>query len=410
MWQKALHRMLAGFIRHGRLSITYPDGTTHQYAGDAPGGGEEIGAPNEVAVTLHDPALPRRLMMSPEIALGEGYMDGTLTIEGDDLEGLLRVCIGNLGAQGGVLQSHRPLVFLRYLFRRARQFNPANRSRANVAHHYDLSGALYDLFLDTDRQYSCAYFRRPDMTLEEAQEAKKAHIAGKLLLEPGMRVLDIGCGWGGMGLTLAKQYGAQVTGVTLSEEQHKIATQRARDAGLEGRAEFKLMDYRDVTGEFDRIVSVGMFEHVGTPHYLEYFDKIRTLLAPDGVALVHTIGRARPPGTTSPWIVKYIFPGGYVPALSEMSRAVEDAALIATDVEIWRLHYAETLRHWHARFMDNLDKVRALYDERFCRMWRFYLLASELSFRLNRQVVFQMQLARAQEAVPLTREYLYRGN
>ncbi|MFX0540692.1 class I SAM-dependent methyltransferase [Roseovarius sp. S4756] len=401
MWSKALHRFLTRLVRQGRLTVTYPSGRVQIYQGVSPG--------PEIALTLHDPALPRRILLSPEMAVGEAYVDQRLTIDGDDLEGFLRLAIGNMAELGGTC-AQKPMQALRYLGRRAAQFNPVGRAQANVAHHYDLSGALYDLFLDDDRQYSCAYFPRPDMTLEEAQEAKKAHIARKLLLEPGMRVLDIGCGWGGMGLTLAQDFDAEVVGVTLSQEQHSVARRRAIDAGLEGQVDFRLVDYRDVEGEFDRIVSVGMFEHVGVPHYREYFSKIRSLLPQDGVALVHTIGRAKPPGTTSPWIDKYIFPGGYVPALSEMARAVEDAGLIPADVEIWRLHYAETLRHWYDRFMRNLDKARALYDERFCRMWRFYLLASELTFRLNRQVVFQMQLARAQEAVPLSRDYLYGHN
>jgi cyclopropane-fatty-acyl-phospholipid synthase len=401
MWSSAFHRFLTSMVRQGRLSVTYPSGRLHIYEGAGPG--------PDIAIALHHPALPRRIMLSPEMSVGEGYVDGQLTIEGDDLEGFLRLCITNMAACGAPL-AHRPLRMLRHLCRRAAQFNPTWRSRANVAHHYDLSGALYDLFLDEDRQYSCAYFPYPDMTLEQAQDAKKAHIARKLMLEPGMRVLDIGCGWGGMGLTLARDYGAEVVGVTLSAEQHRIAVQRARAAGLTGQVDFRLVDYREVEGQFDRIVSVGMFEHVGVPHYREYFDKIRALLPPDGVALIHTIGRAKPPGTTSPWIDKYIFPGGYVPALSEMARAVEDAGLVAADVEVWRLHYAETLRHWYNRFMQNAGKARALYDERFCRMWRYYLLASELTFRLDRQVVFQMQLARAQDAVPLTRDYLYRGN
>jgi cyclopropane-fatty-acyl-phospholipid synthase len=279
-----------------------------------------------------------------------------------------------------------------------------------VAHHYDLSGELYDLFLDEDRNYSCAYFRDPGMTLNEAQEAKKHHIAKKLLIEPGMKVLDIGCGWGGMGLTLARDYGAEVTGVTLSEEQHAMANARAEKAGLADRARFELMDYRDVTGQFDRIVSIGMFEHVGVPQYDTFFDTVERLLKPDGIALIHTIGRSDPPGTTSPWILKYIFPGGYVPAMSEAMSAVERRALVTTDVEVWRLHYAKTLRKWRERFEANIDRVRELYDDRFCRMWRYYLTASELTFRLDNQVVFQFQMSPKQDAVPLTREYLYRDD
>ena len=245
------------------------------------------------------------------------------------------------------------------------------------------------------------------MTLEEAQEAKKHHIAGKLLIEPGMKVLDIGCGWGGMGLTLARDYGAEVTGVTLSTEQYNMANKRAEEAGLADRCTFELMDYRDVKGQFDRIVSVGMFEHVGIPHYEEYFRTVKRLLTDDGIALIHTIGRSDPPGTTSPWILKYIFPGGYCPALSEAMRPIENQDLFATDVEVWRLHYAETLRHWHDRFMANIDRARELYDDRFCRMWRYYLIACEMTFRHNRQVVFQFQLTKQQDAVPLTRDYLY---
>lgn len=397
----ALHHFLTGLIQQGRLSVTYPNGDLKTYQGSAPG--------PQVAVVLKDASLPRRIMLSPEMGVGEGYVDAQLTIEGDDLEGFLRLCLANMAAQGRRWVRH-PLRILRYLGRRAQQFNPVGRSRQNVAHHYDLSGALYDLFLDEDRQYSCAYFRRDGMTLDEAQDAKKAHIAGKLLLRPGMRILDIGCGWGGMGLTLARDHGAQVLGVTLSEEQHRIANQRSRDAGLDDRARFELIDYRDVEGSFDRIVSVGMFEHVGTPQYRTYFKKINDLLTEDGIALVHTIGRAKPPGVTSPWILKYIFPGGYVPSLSEMSAAIERSGLITTDLEVWRLHYAQTLRLWYDRFMARIDDARRLYDDRFCRMWRYYLKVSELAFRLDRQVVFQVQLSRRQDAVPLTRDYLYRGN
>lgn len=398
MWDRILDRVLRHLIRQGELSVTFPDGEVQRY-GDA-------GRGPVVSIALHDPALMRKLVLSPDLGAGEGYMEGQLTIEGDDLHGFLSLAILNVTSQGypGFL---KPLAVLRRILRPVQQFNPMGRSRTNVQHHYDLSGALYDLFLDEDRQYSCAYFADPDMTLEQAQTAKKHHIAGKLVLRPGMRVLDIGCGWGGMALTLAQEYGVHVVGVTLSTEQHRLATQRAADAGLSDRIEFRLMDYRDVQGPFDRIVSVGMFEHVGAPQYRTYFNAVRALLAPDGVALIHTIGRSQPPGTTSPWITKYIFPGGYAPALSETAAAYEGAGLVATDIEVWRLHYAETLRHWYERFMENVEQARALYDERFCRMWRYYLVASELTFRLNNQVVFQMQLSRQQDAVPLTRDYLY---
>ncbi len=388
--------MIDRFILTGALDVTYPDGQRHRY-GPGPG--------LDAHITLTDPALPRRLVLSPELALGEGYMDGTLTIAGDDLDGFFALMLRNAAHPPAGLRALD--LHLRRWKRWWDQANPAHRSRENVAHHYDLSGALYDLFLDADRQYSCAYFTDPDMTLDQAQIAKTHHIAAKLCLKPGMEVLDIGCGWGGMALTLARDYGVRVLGVTLSREQHKLAGDRARRAGLSDRVRFELMDYRDLRGQFDRIVSIGMFEHVGLPQYGTYFDQIRDRLAPGGVALIHTIGRAAPPGATSPWIAKYIFPGGYVPALSEMSAAVERAGLYPTDLEVWRLHYAQTLRHWHDRFAANQHRARALYDDRFCRMWRYYLKASEHSFRHNRQCVFQFQLARRQDAVPLTRDYLY---
>ena len=400
MWGTVLDKMLTHLFRRGNLRIIYPDGVARQY-GDGSG--------QAVTVHLHDATLPRRIVLSPDMAVGEAYMDGRLTIDDDNLYGFLSLAVSNIAAQGQPW-FRKPLVMGRYMMRYLQQFNPASRAQANVAHHYDLSGELYDLFLDEDRQYSCAYFRDPDMTLEQAQAAKKNHIAEKLLIKPGMRVLDVGCGWGGMGLTLARDYGAEVVGVTLSKEQHAIANQRAEAAGLSDRVSFQLMDYRHVTGTFDRIVSVGMFEHVGVPHYEEYFRTIRERLSPEGVALVHTIGRCAPPTTTSPWITKYIFPGGYVPAMSEAMRAIEHQDLFTTDVEIWRLHYAQTLRHWHNRFMANIDKARALYDDRFCRMWRYYLIASELTFRLGPQVVFQFQLSPVQDAVPLTRDYLNRGD
>lgn len=396
MWTHYLDRMLSHLVRQGTLHVTFPDGIKRVYGTGTP----------SAAITLHADDLPRRLALTPQMALGEAYMDGDLTIEGDDLRAFMDLITRNL-SRNGLPGFQRPLHGLRRMGRWLQQFNPAPRARRNVAHHYDLSGELYDLFLDADRQYSCAYFSHPDMTLEDAQEAKKRHIAQKLLIRPGMRVLDIGCGWGGMALTLARDFGAQVTGVTLSTEQHAMATRRARAAGLDGQVDFRLMDYRDAQGPFDRIVSVGMFEHVGVPHYRAYFNKVHDLLTPDGIALIHTIGRTAPPGSTSPWITKYIFPGGYCPALSETMAAVEGSGLGSTDIEVWRLHYAETLRHWHDRFTAAQAKARALYDERFCRMWRFYLLASEYTFRNAGQVVFQMQLTRAQDAVPLTRDYLY---
>ena len=291
--------------------------------------------------------------------------------------------------------------------RRLAQFNPAGRARRNVAHHYDLNGRLYSLFLDRDRQYSCAYFPRGDETIDEAQVAKKRHIAAKLLLNrPGLTVLDIGCGWGGLALTLARDYGARVTGITLSTEQLAEAQARARAEGLEDRVTFELIDYRAMHRSFDRIVSVGMFEHVGVGHYRQFFEVLKRCLAPDGVALLHAIGRSDGPSSTNPWIAKYIFPGGYCPSLSEVFPAIEKTGLVATDMEILRLHYAETLRHWRRRFVANRDAIASIYDERFCRMWEFYLSGCELAFRREHHMVFQIQLTREQTAAPLTRDYV----
>ena len=398
MWNRWIDRFLSRLVKTGTLDLTAPDGTTRRYGTGAP----------VVAVHVHTPDALRQLATNPHLALGETYMQGTLTIAGDDLHGLLELVLRNI-MLGHDSAANRARQTIRDLTRGISQRNQARRARRNVAHHYDLSAALYDLFLDEDRQYSCAYFRTPDDTLEQAQAQKKAHIARKLGLEPGMRVLDIGCGWGGMALTLARDFGVDVTGVTLSEEQLKIARQRAQAAGLNDRVRFELTDYRAVTGPFDRIVSVGMFEHVGAPNFRTYFQKVHDLLTPDGVALIHTIGRFTPPGSTNPWIAKYIFPGGYIPALSETMAAIKHTGLVSTDVEVWRLHYARTLRHWHDRFMARRDEAARLYDERFVRMWKFYLVASEQTFRHAGQCVFQVQLARRQEAVPLTRDYLYAG-
>lgn len=397
MWAYLLDRFLRHLVRIGNLSVTLPDGQTRRY-----GNGKGPAA----AVTLHDRDLPRRLVLDPEVALGEAYMDARLSIDGDDVNALLAVALANIQA-GNRTGWQAMRARLRDWLRIMVQYNPAGRSQSNVAHHYDLSGALYDLFLDTDRQYSCGYFRSPDDTLEQAQAQKKAHIAAKLCLEPGMKVLDIGCGWGGMALTLARDYGAEVLGITLSHEQLRRARERAAQAGLEGRVRFELMDYRALTGRFDRIVSVGMFEHVGAPQFRTYFRTLRERLAPDGLALIHTIGRSAPPGATGRWMTKYVFPGGYIPAMSEVMAAVEKERLVACDIEVWRLHYAETLRHWHARFNANIELARALYDDRFCRMWRFYLAASEESFRHGGQCVFQFQLAHHVAAAPVTRDYLY---
>ena len=397
MFKFLLIRNLRRLLREGNLVVHLPN---HQFVNFGDGSGQRV------IVRMKNQRVIRRLVSNPELALGEGYTNGDIIIADDNLHGLLEIVVRNYNNQTLNWWAHG-LKRLRIARRRFDQNNFASIARRNVAHHYDLSGKLYDLFLDHDRQYSCAYFEHPDNTLEEAQAHKKSHIAAKLLLAPGQRVLDIGCGWGGMAISLARDYGVYVVGITLSKEQFNVASARARAAGLSDLVEFRLCDYRNVSGPFDRIVSIGMFEHVGLPHYDTYFQKIRDLLTPDGVALVHTIGRCASPDATNPWISKYIFPGGYVPSMSEVLPAIEKANLWLDDIETLRLHYATTLRHWYDRFQSNREKVAAIYDDQFVRMWRFYLVASEQTFRFGPQAVFQFQLSRAQDAVPLTRDYLY---
>ncbi|MEO1169463.1 MAG: cyclopropane-fatty-acyl-phospholipid synthase family protein [Pseudomonadota bacterium] len=332
-------------------------------------------------------------------------MDGRITIEAGRLHEFLTIVTANLDAiDTHPLQKIRQkFSFLQPYFRRR---NHKRHSRANVAHHYDLSDALYRLFLDDDRQYSCAYFTDQNDTLEAAQAAKKGHIAAKLLLEPGARVLDIGCGWGGLALNLAKDAEIEVKGITLSKEQLAVAQNRAEEAELGRQVTFDLLDYREIDQKYDRIVSVGMFEHVGASYFEEFFSTIGRTLKPDGVAVIHSIGRRSPPGDADPWIAKYIFPGGYIPALSETLTAIEKSGLWVTDIEVLRLHYAETLRHWYDRFRARRHLARELYDERFCRMWEFYLAACEMLFRHGDLMVFQIQLAHQRDAVPLTRDYM----
>ena len=393
-----LSKLLAHLIRVGSLAVTDAVGRHYVFSG-APG--------PAMAIRLRDRALARKLFFNPSLALGEAYTDGSLVIEeGGDLYDLLDLLCRNV-SHVGLHPVNQARIGLERLFRRLDQINPIPRARANVAHHYDLSGELYGLFLDFDRQYSCAYFRTGAEDLETAQLDKKRHIAGKLLLKPGMKVLDIGSGWGGLALHLAREHGVDVTGLTLSSEQHAYANARARREGLADRVRFALRDYRDETGIYDRIVSVGMFEHVGVNHYRRYFAQIRDRLTPDGIALLHTIGRCQGPGRTDPWIRKYIFPGGYSPGLSEVARAIEHERLETTDIEILRLHYAETLRHWRRRFLANRAHVEAIYDQRFRRMWEFYLAVSEASFRHLDSTVFQIQLAKRRNTVPLVRDYLY---
>jgi cyclopropane-fatty-acyl-phospholipid synthase len=387
---------LRRLVRTGRLEVETADGESEIF-GD--GAGPLLG------VKLTDRGAEWRLMANPAMSLGELYMDGRLLVTRGDLYSLLELGARNLNDIRGlpwVQALHRG----RLTFRALHQRNDRRRARRNVASHYDLDARLYDLFLDSDRQYSCAYFEYPGQSLDDAQTAKKRHIAAKLLPADGATALDIGCGFGGLGLYLAGVAGARVTGVTLSEEQFAVATNRAQDAGLADRVEFRLQDYRDVGETFDRIVSVGMFEHVGVSHYDEFFAIARRLLKDDGVMLLHSIGRNYVPGATNPWIRKYIFPGGHIPSLSEVLPAVERAGLFVTDIEILRLHYAETLRAWRERFMARRDEAAKLYDERFCRMWEFYLAGSETSFRVDGNMVFQLQLAKRQEVVPLTRDYV----
>ena len=392
----AFRAYLRRLVRKGSLEVETADGVIETFGN---GEGPLLG------VKLIDRAAERWLMINPALSLGELYVDGRLIVTKGGLYDLL-----DLGARSIAKLQGAPWVKAldkaRMVFRRLHQRNDRRRARRNIASHYDLDERLYGLFLDSDRQYSCAYFEYPGESLDDAQTAKKRHLAAKLLPKDGATALDIGCGFGGLGLYLAGVAGARVTGVTLSEEQFAVANERARQAGLADRVEFRLQDYRDVGETFDRIVSVGMFEHVGVNRYDEFFTKVRGLLKDDGLMLLHSIGRNSVPGVTNPWIRKYIFPGGYIPSLSEVLPAIERAGLYVTDIEILRLHYADTLRAWRERFMARRDEAAKLYDERLCRMWEFYLAGSETSFRVDGHMVFQIQLAKRQENVPLTRDYI----
>jgi cyclopropane-fatty-acyl-phospholipid synthase len=394
-----MNYILRGAIQEGLLRIVWPDGTENFY-----GDGKGLSA----AARIRDNATLRRLVTNPALYVGEAYMDGGVEPVDCGIHDLLAVLMQNICRRevpvlkwnNRISQVLRPIL----------QANNAMRAKRNVAHHYDLNGKLYSLFLDRDQQYSCAYFERGDETLEAAQIAKKRHIAAKLRLDrPGLEVLDIGCGWGGMALTLAREFGAVVTGITLSEEQLAEARGRAAAAGLSDRVKFELMDYRAMDRPFDRVVSVGMFEHVGVPNYPAFFETIRRCLKPDGVAVLHSIGRFAGPAATNPWISKYIFPGGYSPALSEVMGPLEKSGLLTADIEILRLHYAKTLSHWRRRFAANREAIAKLYDERFCRMFEVYLSGSQLTFEMGDHMNFQLQLVRQQEAVPLTRDYMTDG-
>lgn len=392
--------LLRNVIKKGHLIVYDAHGHCHEFG--------ETSAPDSVTIRLHSAKLHWKLALNPRLYIGEAYTDGTLTVEdGSSIYDFLALVIRNT--------AHREVSALdkwnrryRYVMRKFAQANPVKRARENVAHHYDLSGALYDLFLDPRRQYSCAYFADPSMSLEQAQLAKLDHITAKLLLKPEHKVLDIGCGWGGLAMHIAETTGARVTGITLSEEQHAYAVAKAKERGLENQVSFHLRDYRNETGTYDRIVSVGMFEHVGVPNYDTFFNTVRDRLTPDGAALIHFIVQSATPWPTNPWMTKYIFPGGYSPGVSEAVTAVEQSGLWTTDLECLRLHYAMTLRCWRNAFVARWNEAAKLYDERFCRMWEFYLAGCEVGFRYDTLMVAQFQLARERDAVPLTRDYLYR--
>lgn len=393
---RLLRQFLSQFIRRGSMTVTTAKASKFT-VGD--GSGEPV------AVRFVTGDAERKILVNPELGLGEAYMDGEFIVEHGTIADALAILLG----QPDLLPHWaKPWWHLRYLVRHLKQFNPRPRSRRNVAHHYDLDARLYSLFLDADKQYSCAYFETPESTLDDAQLAKKRHVAAKLLVKSGQRVLDIGSGWGGLGLYLAEIAGADVTGITLSTEQLQIANARAAEKGLTRSAKFLLQDYRDIAGPFDRIVSVGMLEHVGARFYDTYFRRCAELLDKDGVMLLHSIGRSQGPDSTNPWIAKYIFPGGYIPALSEVLPAIERAGLLVCDIEILRLHYAETLKAWRERFMARREEAVQLYDERFALMWEFYLAASEMTFRKQHMMNFQIQLTRRQGVVPMTRNYIAR--
>ena len=397
MLENTLHAIFRKEIAAGTLRVTYPSGRTERY-------GDGSGAP--LAIRIADPAALRAIVFDPGLGVPEMYMDGRLVLEEGEVYDLIALAKANTRPEVST-----PFAWVQHLWRSVTAAPVLHAvgiqaARRNVAHHYDLDERLYRLFLDGDMQYSCAYFERPDMTLDQAQLAKKRLIAAKLLVRPGARVLDIGCGWGGMALYLARVCDAEVTGITLSQEQLRVATERAAAAGLSDRVRFRLQDYREVAETFDNIVSVGMFEHVGLRQFPAYFRSARRLLAPDGVMLLHAMAQPAPAPYNQPFIEKYIFPGGYIPALSEVLPAVEKAGLLVRDTEILSLHYAETTRAWRHRFLANRERVLELYDERFVRMWEFYLAGSEIAFRYDAIHVFHLQLALDQARVPLTRDYI----
>jgi cyclopropane-fatty-acyl-phospholipid synthase len=405
MFERLLEQVLRRTIRKGRLDLTYADGRQVTF------GTPEPGFP-EIAIRFTDAKVPRQLVSDPRLGAGEAYMDGRIVIERGDVMGFVQLVQSNnrWEDKAAKLRPGRLRRWHNAAKHRIASFNRASSSRRNVAHHYDIGNALYELMLDAEHmQYSCAYWPREHMTLGEAQEAKLAHIAAKLALAPGQRVLDIGCGWGGMAIFLASRAGVSVHGITLSSEQLALARQRAERAGVADRVTFELVDYRDLAarGEtYDRIVSVGMFEHVGRPQFETFFQACARMLAEDGVMLLHTIGRFGSPGKTDAFTQKYVFPGGYIPALSEILVASERARLIATDVETLRLHYARTLRAWYARCIEHREAIEALFDARFFRMWTFYLAGATAAFESGGMGNYQIQFARSRHALPLTRDYM----
>jgi cyclopropane-fatty-acyl-phospholipid synthase len=395
---RLLRWALQNLIRAGNLRVTTVGGSTFTF-------GDGCGRPAAIRFTTR--SAERGILIHPQLRFGEAYMNGGIVVEQGSIADVLAIVLAQ-HRDGRAPAWARMQELVRFLYRRLAQLNVRPRARRNVAHHYDLDGQLYALFLDADRQYSCAYFENGDQSLDDAQLAKKRHLAAKLLVAKHRRVLDIGSGWGGLALYLADICGAHVTGITLSRQQHAFAQVRANERGLSDKVEFRLQDYRDLSERFDRIVSVGMFEHVGIGFYDAFFRKCRDLLDDHGVMLLHSIGRSKGPNVTNPWIAKYIFPGGYIPALSEVLPAIERAGLLVTDIEILRLHYAETLKAWRERFLAQREQVERLYDQRFVRMWEFYLAASEMAFREQGMMVFQMQLTKRQGIVPMTRDYMAR--